>query len=230
MTTRRGWRAWLAAVVPVGLAGLATLAFGRGSGSGFFPPREPGGPASSPALTGAPPASWPDLPPGRRVAAHPAGAANGREPSLLLPAWRTLLEARWQERLSTVTSLSLAYHDAAERSDGGHRAGDQAESPQLRRLMQEAVAARRALSDTEEALGRLSAGTYGRCEQCTVAIPATASRSLPPVASHAIGFAESRHGTRSPGFGACGKTERAESPNPLMLRGPTPETAGRPGE
>jgi RNA polymerase-binding transcription factor DksA len=173
MTIRRGWRAWLAAVVPVGLAGLATLAFGRGSGSGFFPPREPGGPASSPALTGAPPASWPGLPPGRRVAAHPAGAANGREPSLLLPAWRTLLEARWQERLSTVTSLSLAYHDAAERSDGGRRAGDQPESPQLRRLMQEAVAARRALSDTEEALGRLSAGTYGRCEQCTVAIPAT---------------------------------------------------------
>jgi RNA polymerase-binding transcription factor DksA len=83
-----------------------------------------------------------------------------------------LLEARWQERLSTVTSLSLAYHDAAERLDGGYGVADQPESPQLRRLMREAVAARRALSDTEEALGRLSAGTYGRCEQCTGAIPA----------------------------------------------------------
>jgi RNA polymerase-binding transcription factor DksA len=84
-----------------------------------------------------------------------------------------VLEARWQERLSTVTSLSLAYHDAAERLDGGHGAADQPESPQLQRLMRDAVAARRALSDTEEALGRLSAGTYGRCEQCTAAIPAT---------------------------------------------------------
>jgi RNA polymerase-binding transcription factor DksA len=67
----------------------------------------------------------------------------------------------------------LAYHDAAERSGGEQGVADQPESPQLRRLMQEAVAARRALSDTEEALGRLSAGTYGRCEQCTAAIPAT---------------------------------------------------------
>ena len=176
MTTRRGWRAWLAAVVPVGLAGLATLAFGRGSGSGFFPPREPGGPAGNPALTGAPPASWPGLAPGRRAAGpggQAADATQGPAPSLLLPAWRTLLEARWQERLSTVISLSLAYHDAAERSDGEQGVADQPESPQLRRLMREAVAARRALSDTEEALGRLSAGTYGRCEQCAAAIPAT---------------------------------------------------------
>jgi len=74
------------------------------------------------------------------------------------------------------------------------------------------------------------AGAVPSSRRSIVPLPATASRSLPPVASHAIGFAESRHGTRSPGFGACGKTERAESPNPLMLRGPTPETAGRPGE
>jgi len=176
MTTRRGWRAWLAAAVPVGLAGLATLAFGRGSSSGFLPPREPGRPASNHATTGAPPACWPGPAPGRRNAG-PGGqatdATRGRAPSLLLPAWRTLLEARWQERLSTVTSLSLAYHDAAERSDGEQGVADQPESPQLRRLMREAVAARRALSDTEEALGRLSAGTYGRCEQCAAAIPAT---------------------------------------------------------
>ena len=38
-----------------------------------------------------------------------------------------------------------------------------------------------------------------------VPLPATVSRSLPTVASQAIGFAEPRHGTRSPGFGACGK-------------------------
>ena len=88
------------------------------------------------------------------------------------PAWRALLETRWQQRLGTVTRLSLAYHDAAERLPGGRRAGDQGGSRELRRLMRETVAARRALSDTEEALARLSAGAYGRCEQCAAAIPA----------------------------------------------------------
>jgi hypothetical protein len=38
-----------------------------------------------------------------------------------------------------------------------------------------------------------------------VPLAAAVSRSFPAVASHAIGFAEPRHGTRSPGFGACGK-------------------------
>ena len=87
------------------------------------------------------------------------------------PAWRALLETRWQQRLGNVTRLSLAYHDAAERLPGGNRAADQGGSRELRRLMRETVAARRALSDTEEALARLSAGTYGRCEQCAAAIP-----------------------------------------------------------
>ena len=34
-------------------------------------------------------------------------------------------------------------------------------------------------------------------------LPAAASRSLPAVASHAIGFAEPRPSARSPGSGAC---------------------------
>ena len=178
MTTRRGWRAWLAAAVPVGLAGLATLACGRGTGSNLFPPRDPGGPAGTRVLASAAQASRPGLPRGRadQVPAGPGRQATGtpedREPSLLRPAWRTLLESRWQQRLSTVTTLSLAYHDAADRPDAGGRVGSQPESRELRRLMHEAAAARRALSDTEEALARLSAGTYGRCEQCTAAIPA----------------------------------------------------------
>ena len=78
------------------------------------------------------------------------------------PAWRSLLEARWQQRLSTLTELSLAHHDAAERSGSGchqpARAG--AVTPRARRLarrlLREATAARRALSDTEEALAGLA--------------------------------------------------------------------------
>lgn len=79
--------------------------------------------------------------------------------------WRTLLESRWNERLIAVITLSLAYTDAADRSSRG-------DTRQVRRLMAEAVAARRALSDTEDALARLSAGRFGRCEQCVATIPA----------------------------------------------------------
>lgn len=88
-------------------------------------------------------------------------------------AWRRVLEARWRQRLSTVTELSLAYHDAAERSGDGHDLDGQGETRQVRRLLREATAARRALADTEEALARLAGGGYGRCEQCSEPIPAT---------------------------------------------------------
>ncbi|HEY4465678.1 MAG TPA: TraR/DksA C4-type zinc finger protein [Streptosporangiaceae bacterium] len=71
--------------------------------------------------------------------------------------WRVLLEARWQVRLQEVTELSLAYHGASQH-DAQHA---------LRR----AVAARRKLADIEEALGRLTAGTFGACEECGSAIP-----------------------------------------------------------
>lgn len=83
-------------------------------------------------------------------------------------AWRSVLEARWRQRLSTVTELSLAFHDAAERSGPG----TQGETRQVRHLLREATAARRALADTEEALARLSDSSYGRCEQCAASIPA----------------------------------------------------------
>jgi RNA polymerase-binding transcription factor len=71
------------------------------------------------------------------------------------PHWRTLLEARWQELLREVTELSLAYHaDARNRG-----------------LACRTIAVRRKLADVEEALDRLAAGTFGRCEQCRMPIP-----------------------------------------------------------
>ena len=110
-----------------------------------------------------------------------AGVANVQGPArqqgsavgtgLPMPRWRGLLEAQWQARLREVTELALAYHDTAERAPGGPGRDDRT-APQLRRLMQRAVAARRALADTEEALRRVSAGRYGQCEQCSAAIPA----------------------------------------------------------
>jgi RNA polymerase-binding transcription factor DksA len=89
------------------------------------------------------------------------------------PRWRALLEARWQARLGEVTELSLAYHVAAAaipaaRADGsGYRAG----ALEAEALLRRAVAARRKLADVEEALARLTAGRFGRCEQCGSAIP-----------------------------------------------------------
>ncbi len=78
------------------------------------------------------------------------------------PRWRALLEARWRARLQEVTELSVAYHAAAAGS---------IEDRQARRLLRRAVAARQRLADTEEALGRVAAGVFGRCEQCGASVP-----------------------------------------------------------
>jgi len=93
-------------------------------------------------------------------------------PAARAPRWRSLLEDRWQARLQEVTELSLAYHDAAAapalRAGGGEA---QPAKRQLRRLLRQAVSARRALADTEDALTRLANGRYGRCEHCATALP-----------------------------------------------------------
>ncbi|HWG65034.1 MAG TPA: TraR/DksA C4-type zinc finger protein [Streptosporangiaceae bacterium] len=90
--------------------------------------------------------------------------------------WRHLLEEQWQARLLQVTELSLAFYDVGEHItlNAEGMAGRE-----LRRLQRRTVAARRALADTEEALGRLSAGRYGRCEQCAEYIPVHWLKSRP---------------------------------------------------
>ena len=85
-------------------------------------------------------------------------SAAGAAPTIR--QWRAILEARWEARLREVTELSLAYHAAAE-------AERDAET-----LLRRAVRARRKLAEVEEALSRLTAGGFGRCEQCGSAIPA----------------------------------------------------------
>jgi RNA polymerase-binding transcription factor DksA len=90
------------------------------------------------------------------------------------PHWRALLEARWRARLQEVTELSLAYHHAAAAAPdqlGGE--------PRARRLLGRAVTARRKLADIEDALGRLAAGHYGRCEQCGSPIGSTLLAAVP---------------------------------------------------
>ena len=79
------------------------------------------------------------------------------------PHWRAVLEARWRIRLQEVTELSVAYHGAADAPGG-------IEDRHARRLLRRAVAARQRLADTEDALGRLASGGFGRCEQCAALI------------------------------------------------------------
>ena len=80
------------------------------------------------------------------------------------PHWRAVLEARWRIRLQEVTELSVAYHGATADAPGG------IEDRHARRLLRRAVAARQRLADTEDALGRLASGGFGRCEQCRALI------------------------------------------------------------
>jgi len=88
------------------------------------------------------------------------------------PRWRAILEARWRLRLEEVTELSVAYHSAT---------ADDAGVPQdrARRLLRRAVAARQRLAETEEALSRVAAGGFGRCEQCGSPIPVTLLSAAP---------------------------------------------------
>lgn len=86
------------------------------------------------------------------------------------PTWRAVLEAQWRARVEEVTELSLAYHDAAAVTAPASAAGPA--DGKLRQLLRRAVAARRALADTDDALARLASGRYGICEGCTAAVPA----------------------------------------------------------
>jgi len=109
-------------------------------------------------------------PPGGRMPPGPGRSAGIT--AIPAPQWRTVLEARWQARLRKVIELSVAYHDSADLlTQAGHHNRDHAGSRQLRQLLRQAITARRALADTEEALTRLSAGRYGLCEQCAAIIP-----------------------------------------------------------
>ena len=111
--------------------------------------------------------------PGRSRLSGPGGARG--------PVWRALLEAQWRDRLQEVTELSLAYHEAASAAAAaaGRGTGRWPGERKVRKLLRRTVAARRALADTEEALGRLASGRYGLCEGCAAAIPARLLAAAP---------------------------------------------------
>jgi DnaK suppressor protein len=115
------------------------------------------------------------------------------------PRWRAILEDRWRDRVQEITELSLAYHSAVAGAPDG------SEDKRARRLLRRTVAARRRLADTEDALTRLAAGGFGRCEQCAAPIPvvllaaAPETRYCPGCAAGALPAKAGRWGGPPPG-------------------------------
>jgi len=87
--------------------------------------------------------------------------------------WRALLEERWRDRLQELTDVCVAFHEAGTRSPAGQP------RVSLRMLSRRAAAARHALAETDQALSRLSAGEFGRCEDCAGEIPGDQLRRTP---------------------------------------------------
>lgn len=108
------------------------------------------------------------------------------------PRWRAILEDRWRDRVQEITELSLAYHSAVAGAPDG------SDDKRARRLLRRTVAARRRLADTEDALTRLAAGDFGRCEQCAAPIPvvllaaAPETRYCPRCAANSVGSTAGR--------------------------------------
>ena len=129
--------------------------------------------------------------------------------------WRALLDARWQAEVRRVTELSLAFCDTAEQmqvfaSPAGQDAGElRWATGRLRRAENRTVAARRSLADIEEAMGRLTAGRYGRCEQCGTDMPARWLTQVP----------EARYCPRcSPAAAATARLTRSPATRPMLTQ------------
>lgn len=115
------------------------------------------------------------------------------------PRWRAILEDRWRDQVQEITELSLAYHSTVASVQDG------SDDKRARRLLRRTVAARRRLADTEDALTRLAAGGFGRCEQCAAPIPvallaaAPETRYCPGCAAGALGTTTGHWGGHPPG-------------------------------
>jgi DnaK suppressor protein len=108
------------------------------------------------------------------TSAVPVQSRNDLLP-LRLPNYRSLLEDQWRAQVGEITLLSLEALDrrtSETDSDGCH-------TEALRVAVRLITAARRQLEDTEAALQRLETGTFGRCENCQLAISVERLEALP---------------------------------------------------
>jgi RNA polymerase-binding transcription factor DksA len=90
-----------------------------------------------------------------------------------LPEYRALLEEQWRRQVADIVALSYdALAPAAERDSVSH-------VEDLHVNAQVVAAARQQLAETEAALARVDAGTYGRCAGCNTSISAERLEVLP---------------------------------------------------
>jgi DnaK suppressor protein len=102
------------------------------------------------------------------------------------PDYRARLEEQWRHQLGDIIDLSDDARSASdEPDDDGFRAADQILSGRL------LAAARKQLDETEAALARLDAGTYGSCGVCGEQISSERLEIL-PAAGHCVAC-QSRH-------------------------------------
>lgn len=122
-------------------------------------------------------ALFPAHPAARR---SPAAQARHLHPAAL-PAWRALLEGRWQQQHERVTRLSRACRDARRAAVGPGDGPDarQAAGQRASALWHRAVAQCSALAEIEAALSRLAAGRFGWWQHCGAPIAARTLTQIP---------------------------------------------------
>jgi len=99
--------------------------------------------------------------------------AQTREVADRLPEFRALLEEQWQRQAADIVALS---YDALSRVPEGDAASHLDDLHVNARLI---AAARQQLDETEAALARVDARTYGRCENCAAPIGVERLEVLP---------------------------------------------------
>jgi RNA polymerase-binding transcription factor DksA len=102
--------------------------------------------------------------------------------ALDIPKIRAKLENEKQRLLVELDQLSAAGRPSEERREGspfGKREEEATESLELERRMALEQGIKGQLADTENALTKISAGTYGRCEVCGKAIEPARLEILP---------------------------------------------------
>ena len=101
------------------------------------------------------------------------------KPELDHHRWRTVLERQWHNGVAEVTRLSIDLWDGYAVDPTVNRASSEARFDELQVTSQLLAAEHCELRETDAALARLTAGTFGRCERCRSAIPVVRLEAIP---------------------------------------------------
>jgi len=109
------------------------------------------------------------------------------ERTAAMPAYRGLLEDEWRNQVAEITRLALGALDGPD--------GDGPWTEDLHVAAELIAAARQRLEETEAALHRIDAGSYGRCVNCGHGITAQRLEVL-PAARYCVRCRPTHHGLR----------------------------------